>query len=66
VVTDVGNREFVPQVAGPMLEDELHLAAMEVVVEVRGDGELGAVGFALALESWKSEAQVGHDPEGLL
>jgi len=42
---------------------------MEVVVEVRGDGELvteGAVEAALALESWKSEAQVGHDPEGLL
>jgi hypothetical protein len=62
VVTDVGNREFVPQVAGPMLEDELHLAAMEVVVEVRGDGELGV----LALESRQGEAQVGHDPEGLL
>jgi len=59
VIAYLGHRQRVPEIARAMLEDELHLAAMEIVVEVGRDRELGA----LALERGESEAQVRHDPE---
>jgi hypothetical protein len=37
VVADLGNRQFVPQVAGRMLKDALHLAAVHDGIEVGVD-----------------------------
>jgi hypothetical protein len=57
-----------------MLEDELHLAAMEVVVEIGSYRELRASRLERRLEGAgrmrrmgkSDEAQVRHDPEVLL
>jgi hypothetical protein len=40
VVARLRNGQFVPQVTGPVLEDELHLAGEERLVEVAVNGKL--------------------------
>ena len=61
VVADVRHREFMPQIAGPVLKDQLHLATKQVVVEIGRYAELRAA----SLQSFKGDAQVGHDPQDL-
>jgi hypothetical protein len=64
VVADLRHGEFVAQVTGAVLEDQLQFAAMQVIVEIRGDGELEAgVLQARGPQSGESKAQVRHDPE---
>jgi hypothetical protein len=40
VVAGFRDRQFVPHIAGPVLEDELHLALEERRVEIAGNGKL--------------------------
>ena len=61
VVADLRHRQFMPEVARTMLEDELHLATEQIVVEIAGDRELRAAAF----ERFETDAQVGHDPQDL-
>ncbi len=56
VVPHLGHHQFVPDVARPGLEEQMHLLFVEGRVEVAGHGQLGATRL-------ERDAQVGHDPQ---
>jgi antitoxin component of MazEF toxin-antitoxin module len=61
VIADFGNRQLVREIPRAVLEDEFLFAAEQVLVEIGGNGKLRA----RALQSFKRNAQVRHDPQDL-